>query len=173
MWIREGSVYFSNLYSLGQQKIFRLQSLQTSFFQGEQFRHIRSPTLKYSGAGSLGCLQMMTVTPVMSSSSSTVTVVSPGSPENNWLDHWARITLRMVSRRTARVKVENRLTQEAKDVRTLAHRAPPTPGCPPQEGPSYFQDSSTDKIHTPTTSCQSQNMTKEKFHCSPSREVQP
>ena len=72
---------------------------------------------------------MMTVTPVMSSSSSTATVVSPGSPENNWLDHWARITLRMVSRRTARVKVENRLTQEAKDVRTLAHR-PPTPRLP-------------------------------------------
>ena len=71
----------------------------------------------------------MTVTPVMSSSSSTATVVSPGSPENTWLDHWARITLRMVSRRTARVKVENRLTQEAKDVRTLAHR-PLTPRLP-------------------------------------------
>ena len=77
----------------------------------------------------MGCLQMMTVTPVMSSSSSTVTVVSPGSPENNWLDHWARITLRMVSRRTARVKVENRLTQKAKDVRTVAHR-PPHPRLP-------------------------------------------
>ena len=65
---------------------------------------------------------MMTVTPVMSSSSSTATVVSPGSPENTWLGHWARITLRMVSRRTARVKVEeNRLDPEDKDVRTLGH----------------------------------------------------
>ena len=100
VWIREGSICFSSFSSLGQQRMFRLQSVQTSFFQGEQFRHIRSPTLKYSGVGSLGCLQMMTVTPVMSSSSSTVTVVSPGSPENTWLGHWARIRLRMVSRRT-------------------------------------------------------------------------
>ena len=77
----------------------------------------------------MGCLQMMTVTPVMSSSSSTATVVSTGSPENTWLDHRYRIRLRIISRRTARVKVENRLTQEAKDVRTLAHR-PPTPRLP-------------------------------------------
>ena len=34
-----------------------------------------------------------------------VAVVSPGSPENTWLGHWARTRLRMVSRRTARVKM--------------------------------------------------------------------
>jgi len=69
---------------------------------------------------------MMTVTPVMSSSSSTATVVSPGSPENTWLDHWARSRLRMVSRRTARVKEEeNRLDSEDKDVRTWGHTPPP------------------------------------------------
>ena len=68
---------------------------------------------------------MMTVTPVMSSSSSTATVVSPGSPENTWLGHWARFRLRMVSRRTARVKQEeNRLDPEAKDVRTSGHSPP-------------------------------------------------
>ena len=65
---------------------------------------------------------MMTVIPVMSSSSSTVTAVSTGSPENTWLGHWARIRLRMVNRRTAGVKVEeNRLDPEDKDVRTLGH----------------------------------------------------
>ena len=65
---------------------------------------------------------MMTVTPVMSSSSSTATVVSTGSPENTCLGHWARIRLRMVSRRTARVKMgENRLDPEDTDVRTLGH----------------------------------------------------
>ena len=68
---------------------------------------------------------MMIVTPVMSSSSSTATVVSTGSPENNWLGHWARIRLRMISRRTARVKVEeNRLDPEDKDVRTSGHTPP-------------------------------------------------
>ena len=68
---------------------------------------------------------MMTVTPVMSSSSSTATVVSTGSPENTRLGHWARITLRMINRRTARVKVEeNRLDPEDKDVRTLGHTPP-------------------------------------------------
>ena len=70
---------------------------------------------------------MMTVTPVMSSSSSTATVVSTGSPENTWLGHWARTRLRMISRRTARVKVEeNRLDPEAKDARTSGHSLPPT-----------------------------------------------
>ena len=65
---------------------------------------------------------MMAMTPVMSSSSSTATVVSTGSPENTCLGHWARIRLRMVSRRTARAKVEeNRLDPEDKDVRTLGH----------------------------------------------------
>ena len=65
---------------------------------------------------------MMAVTPVMSSSSSTAPVVSTGSPENTWLGHRARITLRMVSRRTARVKVEkNRLDSENKNIRTLGH----------------------------------------------------
>ena len=63
---------------------------------------------------------MMTVTPVMSSSSSTATVVSTGSPENTWLGHWARIRLRMVSRRTARDKEH----PEDKDVKTLGHTLP-------------------------------------------------
>ena len=68
---------------------------------------------------------MMTVTPVMSSSSSTATVVSTGSPENSWLGHWARIRLRMVSRRSARVKEEeDRLDPEDKDVRTWGHTPP-------------------------------------------------
>ena len=53
---------------------------------------------------------MMAVTPVMSSSSSTATVVSTGFPENTWLGHWARIRLRMVSRRTTRVKVKSYLS---------------------------------------------------------------
>ena len=66
---------------------------------------------------------MMTVTPVVSSSSSTATVVSTGSPENTWLGHWARIRLRMVSRRTARIK-ENRLDPENKDIRTSGHILP-------------------------------------------------
>ena len=68
---------------------------------------------------------MMTVTPVMSSSSSTATVVSTGSPENSWLGHWARIRLRMVSRRSARVKEEeDRLDPEDKDGRTLGNILP-------------------------------------------------
>ena len=68
---------------------------------------------------------MMTVTPVMSSSSSTATVVSPGSPENTRLGHWAKIRLRMLSKRTAGVKEEeNRLDPEDKDVRTSGHTSP-------------------------------------------------
>ena len=68
---------------------------------------------------------MMTVTPVMNSSS-TATVVSMGSPENTWLGHWARLRLRIISRRTASVKVEeNRLDPEDKDVRTSGHTPPP------------------------------------------------
>ena len=68
---------------------------------------------------------MMTVTPTMSSSSSTATAVSMGSPENTWVGHWARIRLRMVSRRTAGVKVEEyRLDPEDKDVRTSGHTPP-------------------------------------------------
>ena len=67
---------------------------------------------------------MMTVTPVMSSSSSTATVVSPGSPENTRLGHWARTRLRMLSRRTARVKEEDRMDSEDKDVRTSGHTPP-------------------------------------------------
>ena len=68
---------------------------------------------------------MMTVTPVMSSSSSTATVVSTGSPENTWLGHWARIRLRTISRRTARVKEEeDRLDPEDKDGRTLGDILP-------------------------------------------------
>ena len=68
---------------------------------------------------------MMTVTPVMNSSS-TATVGSTGSPENSWLGHWARTRLRIISRRTARVKVEeNRLDPEDKDVRTSGHTPPP------------------------------------------------
>ena len=67
---------------------------------------------------------MMTVTPVMSSSSSRATVVSTGSPENTWLDQWYRIRLRIISRRTARVKVENRLDSKDNDVRALGHIPP-------------------------------------------------
>ena len=68
---------------------------------------------------------MMTVAPVMSRNSSTATAVSTGSPENTWLGHWARIRLRMVSRRTAGVKVEeNRKDPEDKDVRTSGHTPP-------------------------------------------------
>ena len=71
---------------------------------------------------------MMAVTPVMSSSSSTATVVSTGSPENTWLGHRYKIRLRIISRTTTRVKVEeNRTgsTPEAKDVKTLGHLWPP------------------------------------------------
>ena len=74
---------------------------------------------------------MMTVTPVVSSSSSTATVVSTGSPENTWLGHWPRIRLRMVSRRTARVKEEeNRLDQENRrqDLGSHPFLKPPTSG---------------------------------------------
>ena len=79
---------------------------------------------------------MMAVTPVMSSSSSTATVGSTGSPENSWLGHWARTRLRMASRRTARVKVEeNRLDPEDRHQDLGSH---PFPGCPPHEGPSYL-----------------------------------
>ena len=85
---------------------------------------MRSPTLNGRVLGFWGCLQMMTVTPVMSSSSSTATVVSTGSPENTWLDHQYRIRLRIISRRTARVKVENRLDPEDKDFRTSGHIPP-------------------------------------------------
>ena len=68
---------------------------------------------------------MMTVTPVMSSSSSTATVVSPGSPENTRLGHWARTRLRMLNKRTAGVKEgENRLDPEDNDVRTSGHTPP-------------------------------------------------
>ena len=68
---------------------------------------------------------MMTVTPVMNNSSSTATVVSTGSPENTWLGHWARIRLRIISKRTARVKEEeNRLDPEDKDIRTSGHIPP-------------------------------------------------
>ena len=109
--------------------------------------------LEVKRTGALGCLQRMAVTPMMSSSSSTATVVSTGSPENTWLGHGARITLRMVSRGTARVKVEeNRLDSRSQRRQDL--RLHPSPGCPHQEGTSYLQDSSTDKIHTPTLSCQ-------------------
>ena len=70
---------------------------------------------------------MMTVTPVMSSSSSTATVVSTGSPENTWLDQRYRIRLRIISRRTVRVKVENRLDSKDEDVRDLGHIPPRMP----------------------------------------------
>ena len=76
---------------------------------------------------------MMTVTPVMSSSSSTATVVSSGSPENTWLGHWARSRLRIISRRTARVKEEeNRLDSRRPRCQDLGPH--PSPGCPQQEG---------------------------------------
>ena len=84
-----------------------------------------SLTLNGRGEGSWGCLQMMIMTPVVSSRSSTATVVSTGSPENTWLGHWARIRLGMVSRRTAKIKEEkNRLDPENKDVGTSGHIPP-------------------------------------------------
>ena len=87
---------------------------------------MRSPILNGRVLGFWTCLQMMTMTPVMSSSSSsTATVVSTGSPENTWLGHQARTRLRMVSRRTAKVKEEeDRLDPEDKDVRTWGHTPP-------------------------------------------------
>ena len=87
---------------------------------------------------------MMAVTPVMSSSSSTATVVSTGSPENTWLGHWAMIRPRMVSRRTARVtEEENRLDSRRQRCQDLGSH--PSPGCPHQEGPIYLQDVSIGK----------------------------
>ena len=75
---------------------------------------------------------MMAVTPVMSSSSSTATAVSTGSPENTWLGLWARIRLRIISRRTARVKVEeNRLdsrSQRCQDLGSHPSLKPPASG---------------------------------------------
>ena len=71
------------------------------------------------------------MTPVVSSSSSTATVVSTGSPENTWLGHWARSRLRIISRRTARVKEEeNRLDQENRrqDLGSHPFLKPPTSG---------------------------------------------
>ena len=90
---------------------------------------------------------MMAVTPVMSSSSSTATVVSTGSPENTPLGHWARTRLRMISRRTARVKEEeNRLDSRRQRCQNLGSL--PSAGCPHQEGPLYLQvSSSMKKIH--------------------------
>ena len=135
--------------------------------------HIRSPTLNRRGEGLWGCLQMMTMTPVMSSNSSIFTVVSTGSPENTWLGHWARIRLRVDSRRTERVKVEeNRLDPEDKDVRILGHTLPQAAhlrkGHDISKTPSQLP-----KTQNPNLSCQFQNMTKEKSHCSPSREAHP
>lgn len=49
---------------------------------------------------------MMKVSPIMSNSSSTHPVIYTGSPENRWLGHWASIRHRIVSRRAARVKLE-------------------------------------------------------------------
>lgn len=105
----------------------------------------------------------MTVTPVMSSSSSTATVVSTGSPENTWLDQRYRIRLRIISRRTVRVKVENRLDSKDEDVRALGHIPPQDAHIRKSHHISKISIiSPTDKIHTPVPSCQFQNMTKEK-----------
>ena len=114
----------------------------------------------------------MTVAPVMSSSSSTATVVSLGSPENTWLGHWARIRLRMVSRRTASVKVEeNRLNPDDKDVRTLGH----TPEIAHIRKNHHISKtpSQQPKTQAANLSCQFKNTTKEKPHCSPSRKAHP
>ena len=46
VWIREVSVCFSNFSSLGQQWMFKSQSMQTSFIQYGCFWYVRSPTLK-------------------------------------------------------------------------------------------------------------------------------
>ena len=116
---------------------------------------------------------MMTVTPVMSSSSNTATVVSTGSPENTWLDHRARTRLRMVSRRTARVKEEeDRLDPEDKDVRTWGHTPPQTAHIRKSHHVSKIPPQLT-KTQNPTLSCQFQSITKEKSHCSPSRKAHP
>ena len=64
---------------------------------------------------------MTAMTPVVSNSS-TATVMYTESPENTRLVNRARIRLRTISWRTARVKVEeNRLDPEDKDVITLGH----------------------------------------------------
>ena len=49
----------------------------------------------------------------------------------------------------------------------------PSPGCPPQEGPSYLQDSSIAQNTLPSPCCQLRNTVKEKSHCSPSRKAHP
>lgn len=133
--------------------------------------HIRSPTLKGRGEGFWGCLQMMAVIPAMSSSSSTAPAVNPGSPENTWLGHRARSRLRMVSRRTARVKGRTAgSTPEAKWAKTSGHPSPilPTPG-----RAITFARPLAASIPTPCPSCQSQKVTKEKSPCSPSRKAHP
>ena len=144
MWIRGGSIDFSNSpSSLVQQRKLRPKARRPPSLQ-EDTLGTRGTYLEVKSSGSWGCLQMMTVTPVMSSSSSTATAVSTGSPENTWLGLWARIRLRIISRRTARVKVEeNRLDSRSQRCQDLGSH--PSPGCPHQEGPSYLQDTSTDK----------------------------
>ena len=112
---------------------------------------------------------MMTVTPVTSSSSSTTTAVSTGSPENTWLGHWASIRLRMVSRRTAGVKVEEyRLDPEDKDIRT-SHHTPPQ-AAHTRKGHHISKAPQVTNIHS-YPSWKFQNTTKEKSHCSPSRKA--
>lgn len=49
---------------------------------------------------------MIKVIPKISRSSSPVDVVHNRSPENRWLCHWVSIRHRIVSRRAARVKLE-------------------------------------------------------------------
>ena len=126
---------------------------------------------------------MMTVTPVMSSSSSTATVVSMGSPENTWLGHWARSRLRMVSRRTARVKEEeNRLDSEDKDGKAWGHTPPQAAQI--KKGIISLlllnnrkrKSKKTTHTHTHTFTPHSLNFRippKEKSQCSPSREAHP
>lgn len=78
----------------------------SSFTRGRESGNIRSPTLKWRGVGFWGCLQIMKVSPKMSSSSSPAPVVYTGSPESRWRGHWASIRHRMVTRRAAGVKME-------------------------------------------------------------------
>lgn len=125
--------------SLVQQRMPRPQV--SPFAPGRWFGDIKSPALKLRGVGFWGCLQMMKVVPKISRSSSPADVVHSGSPENRWLGHWASIRHRIVSRRTARVMLEeNRSSARSQICQDLGSH--PTLNCPCQEEPSYLQDSS-------------------------------
>ena len=144
--------------------------MQISFSQGGHFEHIRTPTLNGRGGGSWGCLQMMSMTPVMSSSSSTATVVSTGLQRT---PGWATSTGSGSGLSAGELHGQGGEQAGLRRQRRQDLGSHPSLGCPHQEGPSYLQDSSTGKIHSPVPSCQFQNMMKEKSHCLPSREAHP